>query len=120
MAFDASEITGQIGALLGSAEEALGMNPIIAGVTVLALLVLLPRIVRRKKDAADYSDPVAARGAARSGRSRGPSPLDERFAALRVDSEDPEAVPRIRRHFSGHAKSGEQHQLRRRRAGGAI
>ncbi len=113
MEFNVSNITEQIGALLGSAKEALGMDPIIAGVTVIALLVVLPRIARRKKAATYYSEPAVADGATRSRRSRGPNPLDERFAALRVDTEDPEAIPRIRRHFSGQAKPVKS-ELRRR------
>jgi hypothetical protein len=119
MAIDLSSLSDS----LSKIGEAFGVDRVTAGAGVLVavlLLLMLLRLAFRRKAPSEQRPTGAEDAAVRTSTSRprtqrAGSAIDDRIAALRVQTEDLEANAPARRHFSGvERRSTHQYQLRRR------
>ena len=116
MAIEGSGYIEQASALLEPATEFLRADPVFSAAMV-AIVVLAVLLVFRRRTVskqAPIAAPAITAAPTRRPRRQTHKPIDERFDALRLQTEELDALAPPPRHFKTEGKSTASYQLRRR------
>jgi hypothetical protein len=116
MANEGSSLSEQGMAALEAAIEFVRADPVFSAATVAFVVLVVLLLIRRRsvsKQTLVAASVIVEESGRRPRKSAG-NPIDERFAALRLQTEELDALAPPPRHFKSADRSTSSYQLRRR------